>query len=285
MQLAEQREANAETIAALRSRRKEIEETLDAEAKAIADLAIENLKKSADEKRKRLEAAKAATANAVREIEMNPPSKGLFGLGYAERKKEWDRLLKTARSDDAWAKKDLDEHDKNLDAAISKSVESSKEAAKSRNIEAVREIEAIETEIEKLNGDVNGICGAARSLLRKGEYFRFPDVRFPEKNSAYRGEILGVAEYNGYAVVLQDGPTEHTEHTEAGSGDRYGRRYFSVNHVVLAHEICPEQAPEMEALAGNVATIAVGAEGEIEITNVLTKNQERERSRDRGFSR
>jgi hypothetical protein len=41
----------------------------------------------------------------------------------------------------------------------------------------------------------------------------------------------------------------------------------------------------MEALIGNIATIAVDAGGEIEIADVLTKNQEWERSRGRSFSR
>jgi hypothetical protein len=151
-----------------------------------------------------------------------------------------------------------------------------------KNTEAVKELEAIETEIEKLNGDVTGIRDAARSLLRKGEYFRFPDVRFPEKNSACRGEILGVAEYNGYTVILQDGPTERFE---TGKKNMYGDPETVPLYIVWAHEIRPEQSPEMEALTGNVATIAVGAEEEIEITNTLTKNQEWERTRNHGFSR
>jgi hypothetical protein len=120
------------------------------------------------------------------------------------------------------------------------------------------------------------------SLLRKGEYFRFPDVRFPEKNRACRGEILGVAEYNGYAVVLQDGPAERFE---TGRKNMYGDPETVPLYIVWAHEISPERAPEMEALTGYVATIAVGEEGEIEITDVLTRNQEWERSRNRGFSR
>ena len=282
MRLAERQKANAETIAVLRSRHKEIEGTLNAEAKAIADAAVEKLRKDAGEKRKRLEAAKAAAANAVMEIEMNPPAKGLFGFGYSTRKAEWDKLLKTAKSDDAWVGKDLEEHAKNLDAAISKAVESSKKAAKDKNVEAVKEIEAIDAEIEKLNGDVNGICGAARSLLRKGEYFRFPNVRFPEKNSAYRGEILGVAEYNGYTVVLQDGPAEYFE---TASKNMHGDPEIVSLPIVLAHEISPERATEMEVLIGHIATITVDEAGSIDLTDVLTKNQEWERSRGHGFSR
>jgi hypothetical protein len=41
----------------------------------------------------------------------------------------------------------------------------------------------------------------------------------------------------------------------------------------------------MEALTGYVATIATDDGGEIEIADVLTKNQEQERSRGHGFSR
>ena len=280
--LADRQEANAGTIAALRSRREGIEGTLAAEAKAIADTAIEKLKKDADEKLKRLEAAKAATASAVRDIEANPPAKGLFGFGYGARKAEWDRLLASAKSDDAWAGKDLEGHGKNLDAAISKAVESSKGAAKDKNTEAVREIAAIDAEIDRLNGDVNGIFRAAKSLLWHSEYHRFRNVQFPEKDCAHRGEILGVAEYGGHAVVLQDGPTEHSE---SESKDMYGRPLTTVNHVIWAHEVSPERAPEMEALAGNVATITTGDDGEIDLTDVLTKNQEHERSHRRGFSR
>jgi hypothetical protein len=263
-------------------RQKEIEGRLNAEAKAIADIAVKKLRKDAGEKRKQLEAAKAAAAGAVRNIEENPPARGLFGFGHADKKEAWDKLLKTAKSDDAWVRKDLEEHDKNLNAAISKAVESSKGAARDMNTEAVKELEAIETEIEKLNGDVNGIFNAARSLLRKGEYYRFPNVRLSERGGAYRGEILGVAEYNGYAVVLQDGQTEHFE---TGRKNMYGDPEVVFLSIVLAHEISPEEAPEMEALTGNVATIAVDAEGEIAITDVLTQNQEWERSRGHGFSR
>jgi hypothetical protein len=282
MRLAERQKANAGTIAALRSRQKEIEGTLNADAKAIADATVEKLKETAGEKRKRLEAAKTVAASAVRNIEENPPAKGLFGFGYSARKAEWDKLLKTAKSDDVWARKDLEEHDKNLDAAISKAVESSKEAAMEKNTEAVKELEAIETEIEKLNGDVTGICNAARSLLRKGEYFRFPDVRFTEKNSAWRGEILGVAEYNGYAVVLQDGPTERFE---TGKKNTYGDPETVPFYIVWAYEIGPERVAEMEALTGYVTTIATDGRGEIELTDIRTKNQEWERSRNRGFIR
>jgi hypothetical protein len=282
MRLADRRKTNTGAIAALRSRREEIEETLDAEAKAIADAAIENLKKSAGEKRKRLEASKAATANAVREAEGKEPAKGLFGFGYSARKAEWDKLLKKARSDDARAGKAIEEHGKALDSAVPKAVESSKGAARSKNAEAVKEIEAIDAEINELNGDVNGIYSAARVLLKKSEYHQFSNVRFPEEGSAYRGEILGIAEYNGYAAVLQDGPTERTE---TGREDIYGRRLFTANHIVWAHEISPEQAPEMEALIGCTATIAAGAEGEIQLADVCTTKQEQERSRNRGFSR
>jgi hypothetical protein len=283
MRLAERRKANAGAIAALRSRWEEIEKTLDADAKIIADAAIENLKKNADEKRKRLEAAKTATASAVRNIEENPPAKGLFGFGYADKKETWDKLLKKAKSDEAWAKKALEEHGKALDAAVSKAAESSKEAARDKNSEAVEEIAAIDAEIQGLNSDVNGIHSAAKSLLNKSEYHRFSRICFPEQNSACRGEILGVAEYSGYAVVLQDGPAERAE---AGIEDIRGTLWLSaVNHIVWAHEISPEKAPEMKALIGSVATITVDEIGSIDLTDVCTAKQERERSRGHGFSR
>jgi uncharacterized protein (UPF0335 family) len=284
MRLAERQKANGGIIAALRSRQEEIEGILDTETKAIADAAIKNLKNTADEKRKRLEEAKAATASAVREIETNPPAKGLFGFGYAERKKEWDKLLNTVRADDARAEKTLEGHGKALEATIAETVDLSKKTARNRNTEAVKEIEAINAEIARLNADINGIYAAAKSLLWHSEYHRFGSVRFSEKGEAYRGEIIGVAEHNGYTVILQDGPIERFE-SESESKDMYGRPLIAVNHVIWAHEISPEQAPEVEALTGNVATIAVGVEGEIEITDVLTKNQEWERSHGHGFSR
>jgi hypothetical protein len=56
-------------------------------------------------------------------------------------------------------------------------------------------------------------------------------------------------------------------------------------YIVWAHEINPERAQEMEALTGYVATIATDTEGEIELTDVCTRDQERERSRGKGFSR
>jgi hypothetical protein len=119
-------------------------------------------------------------------------------------------------------------------------------------------------------------------LLRKSEYHRFFDVRYPEKYVAHRGEILGVVEYNGHAVVLQDGPREYTETEREGM---YGTRGISVSHIVLAHEIHPEQAPEMETFVGHIATMTTDDEGDIELTDVCNKEQERERSRSKGFSR
>jgi hypothetical protein len=220
--------------------------------------------------------------NIVREIEENPPVKGLFGFGYSDKKKEWDKRLASARRGVSYAREDLERYGKTLDGALSKAAGSSKEAAKSKNAEAVREIEAIDAEIQELNGDVNGIYSAARALLRKNEHHRFANARFPEADGAYRGEILGVAEYNGYAVVLQDGPIERTE-TERK--DMYGRPEVSVSHIVWAHEISPEQAPELKALTGYVAAITVDGAGLIDLTDVLTKNQEWERPRGKGFSR
>jgi hypothetical protein len=122
----------------------------------------------------------------------------------------------------------------------------------------------------------------AKSLLQKSEYHRFPNVRLSEQGGAYRGEILGVAEYNGYAVVLQDGPMECFE---TGRKNIYGDPETARFHIVLAHEISPEEAPEMETLIGHIATITVDEAGSIDLTGVLTKNQERERSRGHGFSR
>jgi hypothetical protein len=282
MRLAERRKADAGTIDALRSRRKEIEATLDAKGKAIAEAAIENLKKTADEKRKRLEAEKASAASAVRDIEEREPVKGLFGFGYGAKKAEWDKLLRKAKSDDAWVGRALEEHDKALRAAVFEAAETSKEAAKSRNAEAVKELEAIDVEIGRLNSDINGIYRAAKSLLHKSEYHRFPNVRLSEQGGAYRGEILGVAEYNGYVVVLQDGPTEHFE---TGRKNMYGDPETVRFHIVLAHEISPEEVPEMKALTGNVATITVDEAGSIGLTDVCTTRQEQERSRGHGFSR
>jgi hypothetical protein len=175
----------------------------------------------------------------------------------------------------------LEEHGKTLQTAITKAVESSKEAAGSKNVQAVKELDAIAEEIGELNGDVNGVKSAAESLLRHDEYHRFSNVRFPEKG-IYSGEILGVAEYNGYAAVLQDGPTKRIE---TGRRDMYGRPEVSAYHVVWAHEIRPEQAPEMEKLVGHIATIAADGEGDIELTDVRGKKQEWERSRGKGFSR
>jgi hypothetical protein len=70
-----------------------------------------------------------------------------------------------------------------------------------------RELESIAAEIEGINGDVNGVYEAVEFLLREKEYFRFASVRLSEKC----GECRGVAEYDGYAVVIQDRSLERIE--------------------------------------------------------------------------
>jgi hypothetical protein len=167
-------------------------------------------------------------------------------------------------------------------AGIIEELRSSKETARDKDAGAVKEIEAIDAEIEKLNGDLNGIYGAAKSLLQKSKYHGFPNVRFSEQGGAYRGKILGVAEYNGYAVVLQDGPTERFE---TGRRDIFGRPETSSAHTVWAHEIRLEQTPEMENFVGHTATISTDDEGDIMLSDIYTQEEERERSHGKGFSR
>ncbi|MDR1482613.1 MAG: hypothetical protein LBI74_08310 [Synergistaceae bacterium] len=50
------------------------------------------------------------------------------------------------------------------------------------------------------------------------------------------------------------------------------------------HEIRPEKAPEIEGIPGRFTTIAVDSDCDIELTDILAKRQEWERSRGRGFS-
>jgi uncharacterized protein (UPF0335 family) len=278
MRLAGRQKANAGIIAGLRSRMKEIEGVLDAEAKAIADAAIEKLRKSASKRREALEAEKAAYENAVSDILQKAPVKGFFGFGYKAKREEWDELLREAKSDAAWAGRDLEEHDKALQAAISQAAENSKEAARAKNTEAVRELEAIAEEIDELNGDVNGIRDAARALLRNDALRRFGSLRFPDKSGVYEGEILGVAEYSGYAVLLQDGPLEYIG-TEGK--DVYGRTERLADRTVWMHGIRPEQAPVFEPLTGHDAAVEVNGGEELKPEGVRIKEQ----TRGHGFHR
>jgi hypothetical protein len=88
--------------------------------------------------------------------------------------------------------------------------------------------------------------------------------------------------YNGYTAVLQDGPVNYIE-TE--SKDRYGGSLISADHVVWTHEIKPELASEIEALAGQVVTISVDGEYDVSLAEARTWEEERARERGRGSSR